>query len=391
MQSSFTLGRIGGIRVGIHYTWLFAFILIAWSLAAGYFPAQAPRLGAGAYWLLGIVAALLLFASVLLHELSHSFVAIARGLQVDSITLFIFGGVSNLKGDSQNPKDEFLISVVGPLTSLVLGGVFWVISRAISPVSAAGLIVGYLAYINLALGVFNLVPGFPLDGGRVFRSIVWAVTDSNRKATQIASYVGQAVGFGLILWGVFQLLSGDFLGGLWIAFIGWFLNSAAESTRHQQAFDESLRGVPVSQLMTTELAIIPPTATVRDFVWDQAIHRGRRAMLVADNGRLAGLVSVSDAKKVPQEEWDRTPVTQVMTPAPLKTVGPDEDLSAAMQLMVAGEFHQVPVMRDGKVVGLVTRSDVLRFLQLRDELRLPPPPPADGAQPPQARLPDRVA
>jgi Zn-dependent protease/predicted transcriptional regulator len=369
MQGSFKLGRIAGIEIQIHYTWLFAFALIAWSLAEGYFPTHNPGFAASTYWLIGIVAALALFGSVLLHELSHSFVALARGQGVQSITLFIFGGVSNLKGESDEPKDEFLVAVVGPLCSFVLAGVAWLLIQLLSPGnSPLGAVLGYLAFINLLLGAFNLVPGFPLDGGRVLRSIIWGVTGSLRRATQIASFVGQGCGFLLIFWGVSQLFAGNFLNGLWIAFIGWFLNNAAESTRQQQVLTENLRGVRVAELMNPTPTVTEPALSVQDFVFEHVIRQGRRALLVADGGRLLGIVSITDAKHVPQESWATTRVEDIMTRVPLKSIPPEADMNGALQLLVEGELNQLPVISDGRVLGLLSRADVLRFLQLRDEL-----------------------
>src|SRR6266496_257782 len=208
VKSSFRIGRVAGIAIGIHYTWLFAFLLITWSLAVGYFPAVVVGVSAGTHWLLGAIAALLLFGSVLLHELSHSLVARGRGLKVDSITLFIFGGVSNLSTEATSPGDEFLVAMVGPLSSFVLAGVFWLLGQSLSPSSPIGAVLGYLAFVNLLLGGFNLVPGFPLDGGRVLRSLVWAATGNMRRATLVASYAGQAVGWLLIISGLASLLGG---------------------------------------------------------------------------------------------------------------------------------------------------------------------------------------
>jgi Zn-dependent protease len=258
MTGGLKLVSIAGIDVRIHYTWLFAFALIAWSLAQGFFPGEVPGLDPMTYWLMGAAAAVLLFASVLVHELAHSFVALARGLGVHSITLFIFGGVSNIQAEAEEPKDEFLISVIGPITSFALAALFWALRVYVvaetTPLSA---IVGYLAFVNALLGGFNLMPGFPLDGGRVLRSIVWAISGSLRRGTQVASYAGQGFGYLLIFIGVWRLLGGEFLGGLWTAFIGWFLNNAAEATRTSQALQEDLRGIPVRQLMNPE----PPTAS----------------------------------------------------------------------------------------------------------------------------------
>jgi Zn-dependent protease/predicted transcriptional regulator len=382
MESSFKLGRVGGIEIGIHYTWLFAFALVSWSLAAGFFPANYPGWDAPTYWLVGIVTALALFASVLVHELSHSFVALARGHGVHSITLFIFGGVSNLETEAEDPKDEFLISVVGPLTSFALAAVCWLVLQALQPGdSSLGAVLGYLVLINVMLGVFNLLPGFPLDGGRVLRSLIWAATGSLRRATEIASYVGQGFGFLLIFLGVSQVLGGNFLNGLWIGFIGWFLNSAAESTRQQQVLQEGLRGARVAELMNPQPPIASQAMSVQEFIFDHVVRLGQRALLVVDGGRLLGIVSITDAKEVPQESWSTTTVGAIMTRAPLKTVSPDAEVNSTLQLLVEGSLNQVPVVRDEQVVGMLSRADILRFLQLREELGLRPLPAGGRTRP----------
>jgi Zn-dependent protease/CBS domain-containing protein len=385
MRSSFQLGQLAGIKIGIHYTWLFAFVLIAWSLATGYFPSIVPGVGGVTYWALGAAAALLLFASVLVHELSHSLVARSRGLKVDSITLFIFGGVSNLTSEANTPGDEFFVAVVGPVSSFMLAGIFWAVSQTLPSVSPAGALVGYLAFINLLLGGFNLVPGFPLDGGRVLRSLVWGATGSLQRATEVASYAGQAVGWLLIVWGFARVLAGDFLGGVWTAFIGWFLNNAAESTRHEQAQRETLRGVPVSRLVDQAPAVATAGLTVQDFVFEQVLQRGHRALPIVDDGRLVGIVTLGDAKKLPQEAWPTTPVVSIMTSVPLKTVAPESELSAAIALMAESGLHQLPVVQDGQLVGLLSRADIVRFLQLRQELHLTGAPASGG----DAGLPTR--
>jgi Zn-dependent protease len=311
MQGSFKVGTIAGIDIRLHYTWLLAFLLIAWSLALGYFPmaGQSPV----ADWLLGSVAALLLFASVLLHELGHSLVAGARGIRVDNITLFIFGGVSSITREATTARDEFLIAVVGPLTSLVLAGLFWAIGLLLPANSAVSAVVGYVAYANLLLGLFNIVPGFPLDGGRVLRSIVWAATGNITRATQIASYGGQAVAFVLIGWGVLRVLSGDVAGGLWIGFIGWFLNSGAEASRQQLTVQTALARVPISYIMGGPPEHVSPDLSVRDFVMEHALPRGQRALPVTDSAQLVGIMSVTDASHLSQEAWATTRVGDVMT------------------------------------------------------------------------------
>ena len=362
MQGSFKLGTLAGVDIRLHYTWLLAFFLIAWSLALGYFPMSGHSAGSVTYWVLGVVAALLLFASVVVHELGHSLVARSRGLRVDSITLFIFGGVSNIEREPATAKDEFLISVVGPLTSLVLAGLFWSIGVLLPPESAASAVSGYLAYANLLLGLFNIVPGFPLDGGRVLRSIVWGVTGDMLRATQVASYVGQAVAFVLIGWGVLQALSGDVFGGLWIGFIGWFLNSGAEASRQHATAESALARVPVTSLMDSSPERLSPELTVSNFVLEHALRRGQRAMPVVEAGQLVGIMSLTDARHLNQEAWPTTKISDVMTHMPLETLGLNANIAAALQLMVEKGLHQLPIVQNGALVGLVTRSDVMAFI-----------------------------
>ena len=259
MKPTFQLGRIAGIAIGIHYSLFLAAILIAWSLAVGFFPHYFPNWSNTQYWTVGVIAAILLFASVLIHELAHSVVAIARGHEITGITLFILGGVSNVKAKNETARDEFVISVVGPITSAVLGAVFfflWALTRA-TDASLSGLLAGlflYLALVNLVLALFNILPGFPLDGGRVFRSIVWTVTGNMVRATDIAATVGSIFGWMLILGGVLIIFIGDFISGIWVGFIGWFLWSAAKSTRVQVQMEHVLSGLIVHQIMDSDPA-----------------------------------------------------------------------------------------------------------------------------------------
>jgi Zn-dependent protease/CBS domain-containing protein len=378
MQGSLKLGTLAGIDIRAHYTWLFAFVLIAWSLAQGYFPGSIAGLGEATYWILGVASALLLFGSVLLHELGHSVLASARGLRVESITLFIFGGVSNITKEATTARDEFLIAAIGPFVSLVLAGLFWLVGQVVNAGTPVGALVGYLAFTNLLLALFNIVPGFPLDGGRVLRSILWGTTGSLSRATQIASYVGQAFAFVLIAWGISRLLGGDVFGGLWTAFIGWFLNSGAEGSRQQQSVRAALEGVPVSTMMDPTPAVAPPGLSVHDFVFEHTLRQGHRALPVIEGGRLLGIVSITDAKHLTSDAWAHTSVGRVMTPIPLKTLAPDADLQAALELMVESGVHQLPIVRDGVLVGMLSRADVMRYMQFGAELRrtgaaMPPP------------------
>jgi Zn-dependent protease/predicted transcriptional regulator len=370
MQGTLKVGTLAGIDIRVHYTWLFAFVLVAWSLAQGYFPSADTGLGTGMYWVLGFVSALLLFVSVFVHELGHALVAGARGLRLRSITLFIFGGVSSITREASTAVDEFLIAVVGPVTSLLLAGLFWLIGQALPAGTAVAAVASYLAFTNLLLGAFNIVPGFPLDGGRVLRAILWGSTGNMSRATRIASYVGQAVAFAMIGWGVARLLGGDVFVGLWTAFIGWFLNGGAEASRQQQTARSVLSGVPITTVMETSPAVAAPALSVHDFVFEHTLRHGHRALPVVDGGRLVGLISITDAKHRAHEDWPTTPVSEVMTTMPLKTLGPEADLSAALELMVANGVNQLPVVQDGILVGMLSRSDVMRYMHLGDELHL---------------------
>jgi Zn-dependent protease/CBS domain-containing protein len=384
MKSSLRLFRIAGIDIGIHYTWIFIFVLITWSLAAGVFPAQHPHQSTAVYWTMGVITALLLFVSVLLHELAHSLVAKSRGMQVSSITLFILGGVSNLEEEPEKPGIEFSMAIVGPLTSLIIGIICWGIvsgmtGALVTPVQLFNgsvfntpleVVIGYLAWINVLLAAFNLLPGFPLDGGRVLRSILWGSTGSLIKATNIAGRIGQVFGWALIGFGVYELLSGNFIGGLWIAFIGWFLMSAADSSRKEITLRERLSHIKVRDVVRVEPQTIPPETTVSDLVNHIFSQQHGRAIPVCRDGRLRGIVTVTDVKKVPQDRWSTTTVESIMTSAPLYTVNPDDNLNMVMKLISQHDINQVLVNRDGQCAGMLSRADIIHHIQFSQEMGL---------------------
>jgi Zn-dependent protease/CBS domain-containing protein len=325
-----------------------------------------------AYWAAGIAAGLVLFASVLVHELGHSLVARSRGVRVSSITLYLFGGVSALEEEPSGPGDEFLIAGAGPLTSFALAGAFWGLSGLLPAARPPGAVLGYSAMLNLILGLFNLLPGFPLDGGRVLRALVWGVTGSLRRATQLASYAGQGIGILLILWGLAQVLGGGFLNGLRTAFIGWFLHGAAEQARQALAQRLGLAGVPVRALMDAQPATASPELSLEEFFSQHILRQGRRALPLVEEGRLVGLVSLTDAREVPRAAWPATTVQQVMTRVPLKSVTPQTGLDTALALLAEGGFHQLPVVDEaGHLVGMLSRADVIRYLRYRDLIRDP--------------------
>jgi len=369
MKSSLRLGRIAGIEIGIHFSWLLAFILIAWSLAQGFFPQNYPGWDLATYWITGVLAALFLFVSVLVHELAHSLVAIARGLPVRGITLFIFGGVSRIEGEPEKPKVEFTMAVMGPLASLALAGIFWgvyqVVGEQDSPLAA---MLFYLAFINALLAGFNLIPAFPLDGGRVLRSILWSTTGNLTKATNIAATVGRFFGWGLIGFGVFQLLSGNFLGGIWIAFIGWFLSSAADASRREITIRGQLTGVPVKAVMDQSPELVSPQTSVEEVVQGVFLQRRHRAAAVYQDDRLVGIVTITDVKGLPQQKWAQTPVREIMTREPLYSVGVDDDLNLALKLLAQHDLNQLLVLKEGQLVGFLNRADIIRYLQLNQEL-----------------------
>lgn len=371
MRSTFRLFRVAGIDIGIHYTWIFIFIFFSWTLAQGYFPQQYPGWSTTAYWTTGVIAALLIFVSVLLHELAHSLVARKRGIPVHSITLFILGGVSNLEEEPGKPAAEFAMAIVGPSTSLILALVFWGLSRIpadnTNPVAA---ILSYMALINLLLGIFNLLPGFPLDGGRVLRSIIWGSTGNLVKATDIAGRVGQFFGWVLIGLGLFFMISVSFFSGLWLAFIGWFLNSSADASRKEITLRERLSQIKVKELMSLNPDTISPKTTVAEMVNNIFTQRHGRAVPVCQDSQLIGIVTITDTKGIPQDRWATTPVEQIMTREPLYTVSPEDNLNTVLKLIAQHDINQVLIRQQGQCAGLLSRADIIRYLQFSQELGL---------------------
>lgn len=365
---TFRIGRIFGVEVGIHASWLLIFALVTWSLAVGYFPSVLPDVGRTEALVLGIVAAMLLFASVLLHELAHSLVARARGLDARSITLFLFGGVSNLGGESKRPLTEFVVAVVGPLTSLVVAGLAFGAAGLFGAGTRPGVVADYLATVNLLLGLFNLLPGFPLDGGRVLRALVWNATGSLRRATEVAVRVGQLVAYGFFAWGFWRVLDGELLSGLWIAAIGWFIHGAASAWLQQVVIDQRLRGVRVRDVLRPDPSFVLPGESVARLVEEIMLPGYRRAVPVVD-GRVVGIVTLSDVRAVPPERRASTTVAEIMGGRDgVRTVGLDDSLLDALEALGVGDFEQLPVVDGGRPVGLLTRGDIVRAIQVREEL-----------------------
>ena len=369
-KSAVRIARIGGISINIHVSWILIFILVTWTLAVGYFPQNYPHWSPVLSWSIGVITSILFFVSVLLHELAHSFVARARGLPVHDITLFIFGGVSQLEEEPQTAATEFIMALVGPLTSIILGACFGTVglaaSRVNEPLAALGT---YLGGINIVLGIFNLIPGFPLDGGRVLRSILWQATGNLQRATRWASLVGQGVAYLFILAGVWRIFTGDWVGGLWIAFIGWFLDNAASSSYRQLTLRNLLVGHKVGEVMSRECLEVSPDTTLASIVNEHVMPKGARCFPVVEGGVVRGLVTLHNIKGVSQDRWASTTVREVMTPVDgLKKAGPNEELWAALQHMTEEGVNQLPVMDDGHLLGMLARDNIVSFIKVRGEL-----------------------
>jgi len=363
------LGRVMGIPIALDYSWFVIFALLTWMLAASYYPAEFKDWSPMLYWFMGAVTAVMLFVSVLLHELGHSVVAMRYRIPVRSITLFLFGGVAQIGAEPPSAFAEFLIAIAGPLVSLTLAVLFYTVTSLVAGVEPLLGLAKYLAYINLALVLFNLIPGYPLDGGRVFRAIMWASTGSMRRATLIAGNVGRLFAFLFIFVGVWQMFTGNFGGGLWIAFIGWFLDNAASAQVQQVVFQGLLAGHRVSQAMSTQCAAVPADLTLQQLVDEHILGSGKRCFLVNRGGETIGLMTLHRIKEVPRPEWATTNAAQVMLPfEQLKRIDPDAELWAALQEMDRDGVNQLPVIRDHHVIGMLSREDVITFLRTLQEL-----------------------
>ena len=375
MPGSFRLGRLAGIEVQIHFSWLIILVLLTGSLATGHFQAMVPGLVFSTYLLAGFVASLLLFASVLAHEFGHALVARARGLPVKSITLFIFGGVSDLGREPATPGTEFQIAIVGPIVSLVLGAITWIAGTTlVGPYVLLGMILIYVGEANVLLAVFNLIPGFPLDGGRVLRSILWKLTGSHARATRWAVRAGQGAGLLFIVWGVWQFFLGDVFGGLWIGFIGWFLLSAALAAGAQAAVESALRGVQVADLMEQVPITVPANITLQHVVDDYVLRLGLHLIPVVQGERFVGILSVEEIRAVARERWSTTPVGHAMTPIErLAMLAPSDLVADILPRLTEQGASQLPVVVQGRLVGMLTRDAILRALAVRRGLGIEHP------------------
>jgi Zn-dependent protease len=371
MGNAFNLGRLFGIQFRIHYSWFIIFILVTVSFSWQVFPVDYPGWAPALYWIMGMTTSLLFFASVVAHELAHSLVGRVNGIPIKSITLFIFGGVAQMTREATKPRAELLMALAGPVCSLVIGGLFallWLVTRDVAPPVAAMAL--SLAIVNAALAIFNLIPGFPLDGGRIFRSVLWSVTGNYGSSTRVASRVGQGVGLIFIVGGVVIIflrpLDLSWVNGLWVAFIGGFLLNVASVSYRQVQLREKLHGFTVSQAMTSVCPAVSPAITVGQLVQEYVFAGGQRCFLVVDGGELRGVVTLDNIKAVSQQDRDVIKAGEVMTPVDrLKVARPEQDALGVLEQMNAAGVEQMLVVGEGRVIGLVTRDSLMALLRLR--------------------------
>jgi Zn-dependent protease/predicted transcriptional regulator len=374
LRGGILIGKAFGISLRLHYSWFFIFALITWALTAVYFPSTYPNWSLSMKIGAGLLTSFLFFGSVLLHELCHSLVALREGIQIQSITLFFLGGVSQMTGEPKTAGDEFRMAAAGPFCSLVLGGIFLGVYFALRGTATPAFQFGaaityYLGFINILLGVFNLIPGFPLDGGRVLRSIIWGRTRNLQRATKIASNIGRAFGFLFILGGIYLIFTGNFFNGIWLALIGWFLESAAVGSYRQQLLQEMLKGHTAGEIMSQDCMVVPPDITIERLVNENMLTSGRRCFPVVSNGHVEGLMTLNNVRAVQREAWRTTQVRQAMTLfEKVKSVSPNEDLSTVLQLLTQNDINQVPVVLENKVVGIVARDNIINFINTITEI-----------------------
>lgn len=377
-QNFFTRGRngiplirIAGIQISLDYSWFIIFILVTWSLSAKYFPREFPGLIPKVYWTAGIVASLLFFASIIVHELMHSLVAMRSGIKIVAITLFIFGGASHLSRGARTPKTEFAIAIAGPLASIVLGLGLWLIvfwiHADISPIITS--VFNYLAWINIFLGIFNLIPAFPLDGGRILRAFAWWKTGNPSYAIRLSTDIGKGFAIAIIVLGALQIITGSPEGGIWLILIGLFLRSMAYSGQREYEITHSMEKLKVRDLMIRDLVEVPSDILVDRLITEYFFHSHLRDFPVVQDGKLVGLISLDNLLPLHEDERKAAFVRDVMTPVNGNlTASPDEDISETLRRMNENNINRMLVMENGNLAGIITRLGLIRLLELRKVL-----------------------
>jgi len=372
MGGAIKLGRVFGIQLRLHYSWFAIFALLTLALVSPYWTS-------GFAWAIGIITSLLFFVSVVAHELAHSLVGRANGIPVTSITLFIFGGMAMMTREASQPKAELKMAAAGPACSAVIGGIcflIWFFSPGLPPLVAQ--MVLWLMVMNLALAVFNLIPGFPLDGGRIFRAAIWRRSGDFRRSTRIATRVGEGVGYFFIGAGIALVVLSLFgmspfglnwFSGVWLAFIGWFLRNAAQNSYRQTEWRETLRRFTAAQVMSTSYPAVPPDITLGRLVEEHVFASGYRVFVVASGGRVEGVLTLDSIKSVSRQDWGTTRVRDIKTPLDkLKAVQPGESALSILEWMNESSTTQVLVVSEGRVIGLITRDNLMSFLRVHSEL-----------------------
>ncbi len=376
MKSTIRLGRILGIEVGLHYSWILIALLIVLSLA-GQFRITNRSWGDAVIWTMAVLTGLLFFASIIVHELSHAVVARHRRLSVRAITLFALGGVAQIESEPSDAATEFWMGIIGPVTSVVIGllclASVWISGWApgSTPTAPWAAMVLWLGYINVTLAVFNMIPGFPLDGGRVLRALLWWGTGDPARSMRTSARIGQIVAFGFIVFGFIRFFGGSGIGGLWLAFIGWFLLEAARESYSRVKITDELRGIRVGDIMTRDCPIVDAQLDLRTFAEEFLLRTGRRCYVVVQDGSVLGLITPHELRGIERERWPVTTVQAAMRPlAGLHTVHPDTPVAEALESMGREDLNQLPVVSDHHLEGVITRGHVLRFLQARSELNV---------------------
>jgi Zn-dependent protease/CBS domain-containing protein len=362
--NAFRIGSLFGVTIAVHFTWFVIFALITFSMTVT-FAASFPGLSTAAHLLIGLTASLLFFGSVLFHEMAHSLMAMRSGKSVRSITLFIFGGVSEIEKEADRPGEEIKIALIGPVSSYLLAGVFggvWLLSRGRA--SVIGEVSQWLSAVNLILGTFNLLPGIPLDGGRVLRGIVWGMLGDKDRATRVAAFAGRAIGFLMILGGVFMAFRfSQLFNGIWLGILGWFLLKTAESEWQRVEVERAIAGVTASEVMSRDCPSVPADASVAEFVDQFLLRSGRQCYVVGETEAPRGIITLNDVLNVPRDEWSQTSVQAAMQRADqLYSISPDTELEDALRSMDEKNIAQVPVMLDGRVLGMIGRDHLMRLI-----------------------------
>lgn len=367
-----SLFSLFGFKVKLDISWFILAILIAWSLATGVFPHYFSGFETATYWWMGIAGAIGLFVSIVFHEFCHSIVARYYGLQMKGITLFVFGGVAEMESEPQSPKVEFLMALAGPLSSVLLSGIFYLLGMAGKnaglPASVNGVLV-YLSWINLILAGFNLVPAFPLDGGRILRSILWGAKHNLRWATHVASSLGSAFGIFLIVLGIISFISGNFIGGLWYFLIGMFVRNASQMSYRQLIIRKALAGEYVERFMKPDPVVVPPSLTISELVQDYFYKYHYKMFPVLENGKVKGCISTRQIKQIPHDQWSNYKIAGLVEPCSREnTVSLHEDAVKVLSLMSSTQNSRLMVLDGDRLAGIVTLKDLLKFLALKIDL-----------------------